>query len=165
MRAGMEVVAFLALWFVLGIAVLFVAFSGGAGAARQAYLTRGNRLVRFGMPVLYVACALLVPALIIAARTESAGSSGKLASTDVTPEIQRGRELFQANCATCHTLGAAQAKGITGPNLDRIGEVSRQRVTAAIRNGGTGQDRMPRGLLEGAQAEAVGAYVSEVAGR
>ena len=57
------------------------------------------------------------------------------------------------------------ARGVTGPDLDDIGEVSQERVLNAIRNGGTGQDRMPAGLLEGEEARDVAEYVSEVAGQ
>jgi hypothetical protein len=38
-------------------------------------------------------------------------------------------------------------------------------VESAIKNGGTGQKRMPTGLLQGADAEAVAVYVSKVAGQ
>jgi mono/diheme cytochrome c family protein len=54
---------------------------------------------------------------------------------------------------------------VTGPNLDQIGEVTPQRVRNAIKVGGTGQNRMPAGLLEGQEAAAVAAYVSKVAGK
>ena len=39
----MELIFFLAPFVVLGVGVLFVAFSGGPGRARQAYLTGGRR--------------------------------------------------------------------------------------------------------------------------
>ena len=73
--------------------------------------------------------------------------------------------LFRQQCASCHTLAAVNARGVTGPNLDRIGEVTEDRILNAIRIGGTGQDRMPSGLLEGEEAQEVAKYVSEVAGR
>ncbi len=161
----MEVIAFFVLWAQLGNGVLFVAFSGGPRSARRNYLTGGNRLVRLGMPILFVAAGLIIPALIIGARGEALGSQGELASKDVGDRLERGRELFISTCKTCHSLQAAQAKGVTGPDLDAIGEMSKQRVTEAIRNGGTGQNRMPRGLLDGEQAETVGEYVAATAGR
>ena len=45
----MEVVAFLAPFVLLGVGVIFVAFSGGPGQAREAYLTKGGRFFRFSM--------------------------------------------------------------------------------------------------------------------
>ena len=41
---AMEVLAFLIPFVLLGAAVVFIAFSGGPGAAREAYLTRGGRV-------------------------------------------------------------------------------------------------------------------------
>jgi mono/diheme cytochrome c family protein len=38
-------------------------------------------------------------------------------------------------------------------------------VLNAIENGGTGQNRMPKNLLSGDDAEAVAVYVSKVAGQ
>ena len=43
----MEIVLVIAPFVVVGIAVLFVAFAGGAGAAREMYLTRGGKLFTF----------------------------------------------------------------------------------------------------------------------
>ncbi len=43
--------------------------------------------------------------------------------------------------------------------------VDGERVVTAIENGGTGQGRMPAGLLRGQDAEAVAAYVARVAGQ
>jgi hypothetical protein len=53
---------------------------------------------------------------------------------------------------------------VTGPNLDEIGQVTKQRIMQAIKNGGTGQGRMPPELLQGYSAEVVSEYVAEVAG-
>jgi hypothetical protein len=49
--------------------------------------------------------------------------------------------------------------------LDNIGTVSKARVLSAIKIGGTGDGRMPAGLYQGKDAEAVAEYVSTVAGR
>jgi mono/diheme cytochrome c family protein len=58
-----------------------------------------------------------------------------------------------------------QAHGVTGPNLDELGGVDKQRVLNAIKNGGTGQNRMPKNLLSGSDAQAVASYVASVAGQ
>ena len=62
-------------------------------------------------------------------------------------KTERGKQLFRQQCASCHSLAAVNARGVTGPNLDEIGEVTPERIHNAIRNGGTGQGRMPAGLL------------------
>ena len=54
---------------------------------------------------------------------------------------------------------------MTGPDLDELGQLHAQRVENAIKNGGTGQDRMPAGLLQGQDAKDVAAYVAKVAGQ
>ncbi len=43
--------------------------------------------------------------------------------------------------------------------------MDKQRVLNAIKKGGTGQDRMPAGLLQGHDAQLVAAYVARVAGQ
>ena len=68
-------------------------------------------------------------------------------------------------CSSCHTLAAVNARGVTGPNLDQLGQVTKQRVLSAIRIGGTGDGRMPAGLLQGKNANAVADFVSSVAGK
>lgn len=159
----MEIAIFLAFWLALGVAVLFVAFS--RRPRRGPSTARANRVFRLAVPVLYVALGVGVPAAVIAATGEKTGGPPKLAAEDPPEEIKRGKELFQQNCASCHSLAATNARGITGPNLDRIGALSRARVRSAIELGGTGAGRMPAGILEGDDAEAVAAFVSEVAAR
>jgi mono/diheme cytochrome c family protein len=160
-----EIVAFLAIWGLLGIGVIFVAFSGGPGRARETYLAGGRTAFRVMIPLIYVGVGIAVPAVVIASRGEAAGGSGALVNAELTAQQETGKELFAQVCASCHNLDAANARGITGPDLDGIGRVTRQRILSAIRTGGTGQGRMPAGLLEGEDAEAVAAYVARVAGR
>jgi mono/diheme cytochrome c family protein len=161
----MEVVAFLAPFVLLGVGIIFVAFSGGPGRAREAYLTRGGRFFRFSMILLYVALGVAVPALIIASREPAEGGTPPLRDEKASSELEAGKELFRQTCSSCHTLAAANARGVTGPSLDEIGEVTPDRVKSAIRIGGTGQKRMPSGLLEGDNAEDVARFVSAVAGK
>ena len=161
----MEVLIVLIPFTLLGIGVIFVAFSGGPGRARELYLTRGGRGFRLAMIGLYVVLGVGVPAAVIASRGEAEGGVGTLRTSSLNAADERGKELFRETCASCHSLRAVNARGVTGPNLDQIGEVTRQRVLNAIRIGGTGQKRMPSGLLRGADAQGVAGYVSKVAGQ
>jgi cytochrome c553 len=161
----MEVLLVLVPFIVLGLTVIFIAFSGGPGAAREAYLTRGGRLFTFAIVILYVGLGIAVPAAVIAGRGESEGGVGPLRTEQATHAQEEGKTLFIANCKSCHTLAAVQAHGVTGPNLDELGGLDKQRVLNAIKNGGTGQKRMPKGLLTGEDAEYVAAYVAQVAGQ
>jgi mono/diheme cytochrome c family protein len=160
----MDVVLLLLPFVLLGVAVVFIAFSGGPGAAREAYLTRTPRMFRVAIPLLYLLLGVAVPAAVIASREESKGGVGRLAESSLTPE-ERGKRLFLRTCASCHSLAAVNARGVTGPDLDDIGQVTRQRVLSAIQRGGTGQRRMPANLLQGDDARAVAEYVSKVAAR
>ena len=60
-----------------------------------------------------------------------------------------GKELFIQTCKSCHTLEAVNAHGVTGPNLDELAGLDKQRVLGAIKRGGTGTGRMPPELLDG----------------
>ena len=161
----MDILAILLPFLLLGIAVVFVAFSGGPAAAREAYLTRGGRGFRVVIPLLYVGLGIGVPAAVIASREEAKGGVGRLQQESLSSEEERGKNLFRQSCASCHDLDAVNARGVTGPDLDELGQLDRRRVLNAIENGGTGQGRMPAGILEGGDARAVASYVAKVAGR
>jgi cytochrome c553 len=152
--------------FVLaGVVVIFIAFWGGPSAAREAYLTRGRRGFTILMLLLYVGLGIAVPAAVIAGRGQAVGGTGSLRSEEVSGELKDGKQLFIQTCKSCHTLAAVDAHGVTGPNLDELGGLDKQRVLHAIKVGGTGDGRMPPELLTGADADAVATYVSTVAGR
>jgi cytochrome c553 len=161
----MEVLIVIVPFVLAGLAVMFIAFSGGPSAAREAYLTRGGRIFTVAMLLLYLALGVAVPAAVIAGRGESEGGTSSLRSAEPTPKQELGKELFIQNCKSCHTLAAVQAHGVTGPNLDDLAPLDKQRVLNAIKRGGTGTGRMPPGLLEGEDADAVATYVADVAGR
>src|SRR6476469_5229948 len=164
----MEIVGFLAPWLLIGIGVFFVAFSGGPGRAREAYLTGGQRVFGIVIVLLYIGIGVAVPAVVIASRGESMGNSVTLESKkvrDASEQVQTGKKLFIESCAACHNLDAVNARGVTGPDLDKIGNVTPGRVLSAIKIGGTGQNRMPSNLLQGANADAVAQFVAHVAGK
>lgn len=161
----MEVLIVIVPFVLAGIAVIFIAFFGGPSAAREAYLTRGGRSFAIGMVLLYLVLGVAVPAAVIAGRGEAVGATGPLASEEPTAKEEEGKQLFIETCKSCHTLAAVQAHGVTGPNLDELSGIDKQRVLTAIKRGGAGTGRMPPGLLEGEDADAVATYVAAVAGR
>jgi cytochrome c551 len=161
----MEVLIVLVPFVVAGLIVIFVAFSGGASAAREAYLTRGGRFFTVTMVLLYLALGVAVPVAVIAARGEAEGATGSLRGKEISGKLEDGKQLFIQTCKSCHTLEAVNAHGVTGPNLDELAPLDKQRVRGAIERGGTGTGRMPPNLLEGEDADAVAAYVAAVAGR
>ena len=155
----------LAPFVVAGLVVIFIAFSGGRSAAREAYLTRGGRVFSLGMVLLYIGLGIAVPAAVIAARGQAVGGTGHLRTEHVSGKLKDGKQLFIQTCKSCHTLAAVDAHGVTGPNLDQLNGLDKQRVLHAIKIGGTGDGRMPPELLTGTDADAVATYVSTVAGR
>ena len=74
----------------------------------------------------------------------------------LTPQEQRGKAVFVSQCGSCHALADAGTSGIAGPDLDEhpwravtVGEVI-----------ASGPGLMPAGIVAGADADAVAAYVA-----
>jgi cytochrome c6 len=95
--------------------------------------------------------------------------------TSESADVPEGKALFIQNCGSCHTLREADTNGSTvnplrAPNLDEafagsrmegfeestIEEVVRHQIEYAA-------EPMPRNLVKGEEADAVAAYVAEVA--
>ncbi|MBJ7470780.1 MAG: cytochrome c [Solirubrobacteraceae bacterium] len=90
------------------------------------------------------------------------GDSGGSGDAGIT--ATSGDQIFKdANCSSCHTLAAADAKGAIGPNLDEV-KPSADTVKEYVTNG---EGSMPAfsGRLSAAQIQAVSDYVAEVAGQ
>jgi mono/diheme cytochrome c family protein len=124
---------------------------------------------------------------VIGARSKSPLllAAGVLAATILAgcstrePDLENGRKLFVAQCATCHALTEAQAAAEIGPDLDAAFAESRAAgmdsdtiagvVEAQIDNPRTVDPSdtaayMPADLVEGNDADDVAAYVGSVAG-
>lgn len=69
-------------------------------------------------------------------------------------------EQFASSCGSCHTLADAGTSGSFGPDLDEL-MPDEALVLSAIAEGPGG---MPAGLLEGAAADEMAAYVAGAAG-
>jgi mono/diheme cytochrome c family protein len=89
-----------------------------------------------------------------ATKEKSAGSGGGGEA--------EGKQLFTANCASCHTLADAGAAGAVGPNLDEL-KPSVASVKTIVTNGGNGMPSFSASLDAG-QIDAVSKYVSTAAG-
>ena len=96
----------------------------------------------------YVASVAANEEAIAQARTSAGGGSA---------DDPRG--LFATNCASCHTLAAADASGTIGPNLDQS-SADLAAITEQIRNGGGGMPAF-EGQLTDEQIEALAAFVAE----
>jgi cytochrome c551 len=80
-------------------------------------------------------------------------------TTTTTTEAAGGREIFVANCGSCHTLSDAGTSGAVGPNLDGIG-LDASAVETQVRNGGGGMPAF-EGQLTDEDIAAVSFYVAE----
>jgi cytochrome c553 len=78
--------------------------------------------------------------------------------------VAQGKQLFQQNCGTCHTLADAGTNGKVGPVLDQV-KPNKALVLSAIEKGGLGSGTMPANIVTGKDADAVATYVSTVAGK
>ena len=125
-----------------------------------------GRMPRSGRSRL-TALALVLSAVVIGA----CGEQGiQLAQDDPNYE---GAELFQQNCAGCHTLSVAGTEGsatdpngreyVDGPNFDQR-KVDRDQVLYAIANGGFSSGPMPQDILVGEDAEKVADFLAANSG-
>ena len=74
-----------------------------------------------------------------------------------------GKDIFLANCGSCHTLADAGTSGKIGPNLDQL-KPSLSIVQRQVINGGGAMPAF-KGQLTAAQITAVAKYVASVAGK
>ena len=116
--------------------------------------------------------AIAVVCLLVAAKVIAGQGAEGAAPVSVASQDQDGKQLFVNNCGPCHTLAAAGADGVVGPNLDRIlapggnatYEGSYTRALQAI-TCGYGEGRMPAGIIEGENAKTVASFVGAYAGQ
>jgi cbb3-type cytochrome c oxidase subunit III len=74
-----------------------------------------------------------------------------------------GKTIFTAECASCHTLAAAQATGTIGPNLDQL-KPAEAIVKHQVEVGGSVMPAF-KGKLTAAQIAAVAKFVASSAGK
>jgi mono/diheme cytochrome c family protein len=115
--------------------------------------------------VLAAICLVVLPFWAL----QSKGGADASPEASVPAADKQGLQLFQINCGSCHTLEAAGTDGVIGPNLDQLlgtGEKTPDtvqgnytRVLSTIKNGLGG--RMPKGLVQGEQAQTVAHFVAD----
>jgi mono/diheme cytochrome c family protein len=115
--------------------------------------------------VLAAICLVVLPFWAL----QSKGGADASPESSVPAADKQGLQLFQINCGSCHTLEAAGTDGVIGPNLDQLlgtGEKTPDtvqgnytRVLSTIKNGLGG--RMPKGLVQGEQAQTVAHFVAD----
>lgn len=158
--------AVLAFFVVLALGTVFVGMSGGARGARgtlQSQSLVARRASAIAITAVVVGIGIAIPIWLTAANAQDHAKNAPGGLT-LTASQQHGRELFAHNCATCHTLRAANAVGVVGPNLDQLRPPA-SLVVLTIKTGlARGNGQMPAGLLTGKDARDVADFVARVAG-
>lgn len=164
----MAVWILVAFWVVVGLSVFFAAFrgrstpsraggSGGSGGSGSSPATVAISVI------VILAFGIALPAVVLA-RGGAHKTKQAPGGVDLTTAEAHGRELFAQNCATCHTLRAANAVGRVGPNLDQLRPPKVLVLDAIAKGRARGQGQMPQGLLAGPDAQDVAAFVAATAG-
>ncbi len=127
--------------------------------------------------IFVVVLAVAIPWLVFHKRGDGARGQEKVAAN-----LEKGQELFETNCGTCHTLYAAGTDGNYAPDLDELlapngppsGPTEEStikstelRVLNALENGvntSTTPGRMPAGILNEQQSKEVAEFVAHTAG-
>lgn len=153
-------------FIVIGLTVLLLAMRGGPRGARETLHTqsaRGRTTAAGVITAVAVVFGIGLPAAVLASRSgTSEKSSG---GVKLTAAEAHGRELFTANCGTCHTLKAAATSGRVGPNMDELRPPKALVLDAIAKGRAQGRGQMPAGLLVGQEAQDVAAFLAAAAGR
>jgi mono/diheme cytochrome c family protein len=126
------------------------------------------RLVRILLLAAVAAGAVL--ALVLTIVASSAGRADRVQgehgpTVELTAAEARGRKLFAARCAGCHTLRAVHAVSQVGPDLDFLrppAAVVRRRIHEGSE---AATAVMPPEIVTGSDAADVAAFVAKAAGR
>jgi mono/diheme cytochrome c family protein len=163
-----------ALFFVLLWVLGAIVVVGGAFYLTRSGETPGYRGNLSGgvRGLIALAAAFLVigvPAIVLSNTGDRMPSSAGTYTLNASASEQEGRLIFRQTCSSCHTLSAANARGVYGPNLDvRLGgktadpKSTATRVETAIT---VGPSVMPKALLDGNDKKLVAEYVASVVGR
>jgi mono/diheme cytochrome c family protein len=169
----MKALLIVLIWVGLSIAILAAAFyltRPKAGEPRFRGHFPGGVRILIGLAALFFVVG--VPAIVLAASDDRLPSGAGTYTIGSSPADRQGRIIFRETCASCHTLSAANARGVYGPNLDDLlapgvadPKSTSARVQGAIKLGGSTGKLMPVNLLEGNDAKLVSDYIAKVASK
>jgi hypothetical protein len=158
----------------LGASVLFAAFykSRSKEEKKPAYKGSLDGGAKIAVALGLILLAVGIPAAVLSKTSDRVPSgAGTYTLNASTSEID-GRSIFRSTCASCHSLSAANAHGVYGPDLDTTlatpgadPKAIAARVESAIKTGGVTGKQMPVELLSGVDAKLVSEYVGAVAGK
>ncbi|WP_205699004.1 cytochrome c [Conexibacter sp. SYSU D00693] len=160
----LQTIVFVLVFVLLGLSVVGVAMRSGRRRKPAGPTRAERRVTAIGVTVLTLVLGLAVPALVLVDNSESKAEDAP-GGLELTKAQAEGRQDFKIRCAQCHTLGASNAVGKVGPNLDQMRPPKALILDAIEKGRARGQGQMPGGLVSGEDAEAVASYVAAVAGR
>ncbi len=163
----MAVLVFVLFWVLVAIGLVVVGIRSGRGGAPPKVNT-----ARGGRAYWYVAFAIVllgfgagVPIASSFGRDDDSRSVPGADINHLTNAQEHGRELFHQFCSVCHSLKAANAVALVGPNLDNL-RPTKGLVLDAIKNGrARGNGAMARELVTGEDAQDVANFVSVAVGQ
>ncbi|MGK2878655.1 MAG: hypothetical protein ACSLFF_08805 [Solirubrobacterales bacterium] len=169
----MNALLFVLAWVLAALIVLIVAmyvtrdkdakpsYKGSLGGGAKAVVALGALFLVIGLP-----------AAVLSKTSNRVPSGAGTYTLNSTVTERDGLEIFRSTCASCHSLSAANARGIYGPNLDAVlgtpgadPKATAARVAGAIKLGGVTGKQMPAELLSGEDSKLVSQYVAAVAGK
>jgi mono/diheme cytochrome c family protein len=162
----MSTLVFVLVFILLGLGVLFTAMSGGPsgiGSVLHSQSRGSRRFATFAFVVTLIVLGVAVPAAVIAANKDNRNIP-HASIQNLTPNEERGRELFGQRCSLCHTLKASNAVAQVGPNLDDLAPPKSLVLTTILKGRSAGNGQMPAQLYTGQDAEDVAEYVAKATG-
>lgn len=173
MMPAVQALLLVIIWVGVALFVFFAAFYATRDKDKKpAY--QGNMPGGFKFAIAIAAALLLlgIPAAVLSKTSDRLPSGSGTYIIDANQAMIDGRTIFRSTCASCHSLSAANARGVYGPDLDvALGtpgadpKATAARVEGAIKTGGATGKQMPVGLLSGTDAKLVSDYVAAVAGK
>lgn len=169
----MKALLIVLVWVLLALAVVGVAMYTTRKPQEGPPTYKGNLPGGLRILIFAVAAFLIVglPATVLSKASDRLPSGAGTYTVPSTAQERQGRLIFRETCASCHTLSAANARGVYGPDLDTLfgpaadPKTIAARVTSAINNGGATGKQMPVQLLSPRDAALVANYVGQVAGK
>lgn len=158
------VATFLLVFVAAAVAVVAVGMARSKKSSGSAQPGSSGKLFALAIAICVVGIGLAVP-LWLVMRDNQQVSKQAPGGIKLTASQEEGRQLFAANCATCHTLAASRSVGKTGPNLDVMRPPAALTTNAILLGRARGNGNMPAGLVSGQQAKDVADYIAAVAGR
>ena len=158
----MATIVFVLFWVLLGVGVVMAAMRSGR---RTPLINSATRSGRRTAALLAAAAALVFMIAIPLAVGLSGDDPAQAGSVQLSEAEQQGRTSFYRNCGQCHTLGAANAVGRVGQDLDEMRPPKELVLDAIDKGRARGMGQMPAQVVEGKEADQVASFVAKTAGR